>query len=77
MGSLRITIGHNLVEIRSYGNFEIAELFKQIRAIQKCNKIMFFLISGQRIIMKQCVRLNSQVASRVFHGTNLLALGGI
>jgi hypothetical protein len=43
-----------LVKIQSWGKFEIAEPFKQLQAIHKCNKMMFFLIPGQKIIMKRC-----------------------
>jgi hypothetical protein len=60
---LRVTVSHKLVKIWSWGTFEIAELFKQLQAIQKCNENDIFLISCHKGIVKGCAWQIDQVAS--------------
>jgi len=47
--------------------FEIAEPFKQLRAIQKCNRNDVFPYIRSKIIMKRCARRNGPVASKPKH----------
>jgi len=51
-------------KIRSWGKFEIAEPFSNnYEPSKNAIKMTFFLISGQKIIMKGCARQNGQVTS--------------
>jgi hypothetical protein len=83
--NLGVTISHKLAKNQSWENFEIVGLFKWQQAIQKCNKMMFFLILHQKGFSKWCAQQNGQVASSgisvlctflVFKNCTILALHG-
>jgi hypothetical protein len=56
LGSLRFTIGHNLVKTQSWENLILQNHSNNYELSKNAIKMTFSLISGQKIIMKRCAR---------------------